>query len=390
MRKPESATATGADAAANATSDSAADAAAGATSGATPGAGRTEHRHADRLHLPVWLAVAIAVLCGAGTAVQSRINGELARELGDPYTTAAISFGSGLVILLITLAVWRPGRVGFGKLRVQLRERRILWWMLFGGLAGAYFVTTQGLSAGVLGVAVFTVAIVAGQTIGGLVFDLIGLGPGGRRPVTATRLTGALLALAAIGWAVSGQLAHEVPLLLMLLPFAAGVGAAWQQAVNGRVRAAADSALTSTALNFIVGTTALVIVMFVHAGIEGFPAEFPTEPWLYLGGLMGCLFIAGQAIVVRIIGVLVLALAGVAGQLTAALALDLLAPTHGRVVDAATIGGTALALIAVGVASISRRRHRHRAASVGEGGSPGASTQPDASAQLETPARPGS
>jgi transporter family-2 protein len=318
-----------------------------------------EHRHVDRPRLPVLVAVVIAVACGAGTALQSRINGELARELGDPYTTAAISFGSGLVILLVALAVWRPGRRGFAKLHRQLRERRILWWMLFGGLAGAYFVTTQGLSAGVLGVAVFTIAIVAGQTVGGLVFDLIGLGPGGRRRITPTRLIGAVLALAAIGWAVSGQLSHDVPLLLMLLPFAAGVGAAWQQAVNGRVRSAAESALTATALNFIVGTSALVVVMLVHAGIAGFPSAFPTEPWLYLGGLMGCLFIAGQVIVVRIIGVLVLALAGVAGQLSAALALDLLVPTHARVVDAATIGGTALALIAVGIASISRRRHRH-------------------------------
>jgi transporter family-2 protein len=319
-----------------------------------------EHRHAERMHLPVWVAVVIAIACGAGTAVQSRINGELASELADPYTAAAISFGSGLVILLITLACWRPGRAGFGRLRGELRGGQIAWWMLLGGLAGAYFVTTQGLSAGVLGVAVFTVAIVAGQTVGGLVFDLIGLGPGGRRRVTAPRLIGALLALIAIGWAVSGQLAHDVPVLLMLLPFVAGIGAAWQQAVNGRVRSSADSALTSTVLNFAVGTTALLVVMLVHAGlVGGFPEALPAEPWLYLGGALGCIFIAGQAIVVRVIGVLVLALAGVAGQLTAALALDLLLPTHGRTVDLATIGGTALALVAVVIAGISRRRHRH-------------------------------
>lgn len=321
-----------------------------------------EHRHAERLHLPVSVAVVIALTCGGLTALQSRVNSELARELSDPYTAAAISFGSGLVILLITLVVWRPGRAGFSKLTAQLRDRRIAWWMLLGGLGGAYFVTTQGLSAGVLGVAVFTVAVVAGQTVGGLVFDLIGLGPGGPRRISLTRLAGAVLALGAIGWAVSGQFAHDVPVLLMLLPFVAGIGAAWQQAVNGRVRGAADSALTSTVINFVVGTTALVVVMLVHAVIEGFPTTLPTEPWLYLGGILGCLFIAGQAMVVRVIGVLVLALAGVAGQLTAALALDLFAPAHGRVVDVATIGGAALALVAVGIASISRTRHRHVAA----------------------------
>jgi len=323
----------------------------------TEGATSTPDASAKRRrHLPAWLAVIIALLCGAGTALQSRVNGELARELADPYMAALISFGSGLLILLVSLTVWKPGRAGFTQLRGQLRDRRIAWWMLTGGVAGAYFVTTQGLSAGVLGVAVFTVAIVAGQTVGGLVFDLIGLGPGGRRGVTLQRAAGAVLALGAIGWAVSSQLAHEVPLLLMLLPFAAGIGSAWQQALNGRVRAAADSALTSTVVNFLTGTTALVVVVLVHAAFAGFPTSLPTEPWLYLGGLLGCLFIAGQAIVVRVIGVLVLALGSVAGQLAAALALDLFVPTHDRVVDVATIGGTLLAIVAVGIASISRKR----------------------------------
>ena len=124
----------------------------------------------------------LAVVFGAGVALQSRVNGQLAAAIDDPYTAALISFGSGLVILLVALAFWRPGREGVGRVRDGLRAGRIAWWMVLGGLAGAWFVTTQGLSAGVLGVALFTVAIVAGQTIGGILFDLIGLGPGGRRP----------------------------------------------------------------------------------------------------------------------------------------------------------------------------------------------------------------
>ena len=221
--------------------------------------------------------------------------------------------------------------------------------------------TTQGLSAGVVGVALFTVAIVAGQTLGGIVFDLVGLGPGGRRPLTPTRVIGAVLALAAIGWAVSAQVAHDVPILLMVLPFTAGLGAAWQQAVNGRVRSAAESALTATVLNFAVGSTALVVVMLVHAASAGWPSAMPTEWWLYAGGAIGCIFIAGQAVLVRVVGVLVLALCGVAGQLTAALSLDLLLPTADAPVDLATIGGTVLALVAVVIASVGWTRRRHAA-----------------------------
>ncbi|RXZ67357.1 DMT family transporter [Agromyces albus] len=319
------------------------------------------HHHAERARLPLWLAVVFALACGALTAVQSRINGQLAGAIDDAFTAAAISFGSGLVILLVSLALWRPGRAGFPRVRAALRERRLAWWMVLGGLSGAWFVTTQGLSAGVIGVALFTVAIVAGQTIGGIVFDLVGLGPGGRRPLTVTRVIGAVLALAAIGWAVSAQLAHEVPLWLMLFPFLAGIAVGWQQAVNGRVKIEAGSALTATVFNFAVGTAALVVVVLVRAAIVGWPESLPGEPWLYAGGAIGCIFIAGQAALVRMVGVLLLALCGVAGQLAAALTLDLVLPTGGRPVDVATVGGTALALVAVVVASIRWSRRKHAA-----------------------------
>ncbi|GAA1809945.1 DMT family transporter [Agromyces neolithicus] len=307
----------------------------------------------------MWVAIVLAVVFGGGVALQSRVNGELAAAIDDPYTAALISFGSGLVILLVVLMFWRPGRAGFAKVRDGLRTGRIVWWMLLGGLAGAWFVTTQGLSAGVLGVALFTVAIVAGQTIGGIVFDVIGLGPGGRRPLTTMRVIGAVLAVAAITWAVSAQLPHDVPLLLMLLPFVAGVGAAWQQAVNGRVKVEAGSAFTATLFNFAVGSAALAIVVVVHAAIAGWPSSLPAEPWLYLGGAIGCVFIAGTAVLVRVVGVLLLALCGVAGQLATALALDLLLPTSDVPIDLATIGGTVLAVVAVVVASIRWTKHKH-------------------------------
>ncbi|WP_423784479.1 DMT family transporter, partial [Francisella tularensis] len=57
---------------------------------------------------------------------------------------------------------------------------------------------TQGVAVGVLGVALFTVGIVAGQVVGGLVLDRIGLGPGGRVMLTVPRMFGAVLAVIAV------------------------------------------------------------------------------------------------------------------------------------------------------------------------------------------------
>ncbi|GAA1056175.1 hypothetical protein GCM10017608_33260 [Agromyces luteolus] len=320
------------------------------------------HAHAESSRVPMQVAIALTIVSGGLVALQSRINGELARELADFSVAAAISFGSGLAILALLAAAWPEGRRGLRRALDAVRAGRVAWWMLLGGVAGAWFVATQGLAAGVLGVALFTVSIVAGQTLGGVVFDAVGLGPGGRRPLSPTRIAGAALALVAVGWAVSAQLAEAVPLQLMLLPFSAGIGVSWQQAMNGRVRTAAASALAATFVNFLVGTAVLVVVMLAHAASVGWPTAFPADPLLYAGGAIGCVFIAAQAVLVRRVGVLVLALGLVAGQLATALALDLLAPTSARPVGFATIGGTVLALVAVALASIRRRPARHVAA----------------------------
>lgn len=311
-------------------------------------------------HFPLWLALVFAILCGAGVALQSRINGELGSRLGDGVTAAVISFGSGLLILIVAMAIAPAGRRGLSRVVAALRGRELPWWYVAGGAAGAFLVLSQGVTAAVLGVALFTVSVVAGQTVSGLVLDRIGLGPGGRRPITPARLAGALVALAAVTWAVSSQFGGGVPVWLMLFPLIAGLGLGWQQAVNGQVRVVASSALTATFINFTVGTTVLLVLMAIDWSVRGLPNPLPAEPWLYAGGAIGCVFIAAAALLVRVTGVLLLGLATVAGQLVTALLLDLFAPTSTQPVAASTVGGTLLALVAVAVASV---RSRGRAGS---------------------------
>lgn len=307
---------------------------------------------------PLWLALVFAMICGAGIALQSRINGELGSRLGDGVTAAVISFGSGLLILIVAMAIAPGGRRGLGRVIAALRGRELPWWYVVGGAAGAFLVLSQGVAAAVLGVALFTVSVVAGQTVSGLVLDRIGLGPGGRRPITPARLAGAIIALGAVTWAVSSQFGGGVPVWLMLLPLIAGLGLGWQQAVNGQVRVVASSALTATFINFAVGTTVLLVLMAIDWSIRGLPNPLPAEPWLYAGGAIGCVFIAAAALLVRVTGVLLLGLATVAGQLVTALLLDVFAPTSSQPVAASTIGGTLLALVAVAVASVRWGRRR--------------------------------
>lgn len=311
--------------------------------------------HLAQSRIPVWVAVAFGVVIGALNAIQSRINGALGHELDDGFVAAAISFGSGLVLLGVAMLLSRGARRGIGRLREAVRGGSLSWWSLLGGVSGAFYVLSQSFTAALLGVALFSVGVVCGQTISGLAMDRFGIGPGGRRPLTAPRVTGAVLALVAVGWAVSGQLQADVPLWLIWMPLLAGAGQAWQQAVNGTVRVVSHSVLAATFVNFVTGGAALAVVLAAHVAVSGWPAGLPAEPWLYLGGVVGCVFIAASALVVRITGVFLLSLAVVSGQLLCALALDVFAPTGSLEVAGTTIAGTALSLVAVAVVGIRRR-----------------------------------
>ncbi|BCJ58568.1 DMT family transporter [Micromonospora endophytica] len=306
-------------------------------------------------------AVGLATTGGVAVAVQSRINGELAGRLGDGLAAAVVSFGLGLLLLSVLVPATRSGRRGLRALRGALTGGLLRPWQCLGGACGAFLVFTQGATVGTLGVAVFTVAVVAGQSGSSLAVDRAGIGPSGRQPVTGARLGGAVLTVVAVLLAVGDRLGDPATLGLALLPLVAGIGVAWQQAVNGRVRMATESTLTATFVNFTVGTTVLLAAFAVSVALRGRPpGSLPAEPWLYLGGPVGVVFIAVAATVVRFTGVLLLGLATIAGQVIGAVLLDALFPTAASRPGAATLLGALLTLAAVALAALGGRRRTGR------------------------------
>jgi transporter family-2 protein len=294
------------------------------------------------------LALTAAVVSGALVAVQQRINGDLAQSLHDPVLAAVVSFGTGLLLLSCVLAVRRDARA-----RVPVLSTLPWWWRL-GGLGGATLVAVGAAAAPRIGVALLTIGLVAGSTLGGLAVDKAGFGPGGHHALTPPRLLGAGLCLVAIAVSVSGGVHHASPVLLALV-FAAGTLIAVQQALNGRVRHATDP-VVATFVNFVVGTAALLVGLGVRELLVGVQAEaWPGADrwWLYLGGPMGATFVAVAAVVVRRLGVLRLGLAVTAGQVLGGLALDL-----SRGVPAATVVGVLLTLVAVAVSGVPPRSVR--------------------------------
>lgn len=312
--------------------------------------------HDRRRHgLVVVLSLLGTVAVGLLVAAQSRINGELAPGLvpaaeavvgwrgpapdrvAAGLDAALLSFGIGWVVVVLGALLTPRGRRGLRALTASVRSGRLRWWQMLGGVGGASFVAAQGIAVPVLGVAVFTVTVVAGLTVGGLLVDRQGLSPNGVRPFTARRVLGCLLAVGGVGLSVSGSLAGGLTtdagvvafVLVLVLALVVGVATAAQQAVNGHVAVRSGSPWTAGAVNFTAGVASLLVLRLVLVGTTA-PAPLPELPgqwWAYLSGPIGLSFIVLAALLVRTLGVLVLGLGNTAGQLVGSIALDELLPT---------------------------------------------------------------
>ena len=317
----------------------------------------------DARPLPAWLALGGAVAIGAMTAIQARINGVLGVRLDDGIVAGLVSFSVGLVILAAVIVAVPSMRAAAGRLFAGIRSRSIPFWMLLGGTCGALTVSTQGLVAGVLGVSLFSVGVVAGQTLHGLLLDRAGFGPAGVVAVTPGRVLGGALALVAVAISLSGDVLASAPLLLLLLPFLAGAGIAWQSGANGRLAQRISSPIGATLMSFMAGTIVLAIASAISMAVRGMPQSLPSEPWLYIGGLLGAGYILLGAFLVAHTGVLLMGLGSVLGQLSASIVIDLLWPTAGRPALWQLVGMIVVAFASVAVAVPRARRRRAGGAS---------------------------
>lgn len=316
--------------------------------GPTPATPHETHREH---HL---LALLGSLLAGVLGSVQGRMNGELSRRTGEPVEAAVWSFGSGLLVLTVVVLTVPAVRAGLGAVVAAVRSGRLRWWQGIGGLAGGLYVAVQSYAVPLVGVALFSVAVVAGQVGNALVVDRFGIGPGGPTPVAPGRVAAAGLAVVGVALSVSGRLdGSGLVLLPVLLALAAGAGAAAQAGVNGRVNHVSRHVLSTTWLNFTMGTAMLGVVAAGRWAAGGLHPSVPHDVpwWAWLGGLCGIAFIGTAAWAVRHLGVLLFSLAVVTGQLTAAVVLDLLDPATRPDVGVPVLAGVGVTLVAAVLAA---------------------------------------
>lgn len=297
----------------------------------------------------------VATLAAGGLlAVQARLNGALTDRVGSAELVTLLSFLTGTVLLAGLATARRLRSPGTVSLRAAARGGRP-WWLAAGPL-GAFLIVA--ISAGVpkLGVATVTVLTVVGQTVAGVVLDTRGHGGGRRVPLSGRRIGAVALAVVALGVAATaarpdGTTAAAVAVLAVVL-VVAGVASSLQQAANGAVATRTGDPVIAALASFATGAAVLLVAvlgvaLLAPGRIHG---PWPSEPWLYLGGVAGTVFVVITARVVRRVGVLTVALATVGGQLVGALLLDLLTGTN--TLDLASVVASFAVLASVALAGM--------------------------------------
>jgi transporter family-2 protein len=299
----------------------------------------------------------LAALSGLMIALQARANGELSHRLNNGLEAALVSFGSGLIIIA-AIAAFNPAiKEGIKNLRVAVANKEIAQWKLLAGALGGSFVAIQTHIVPLIGVAIYSVASIAGQTAMSLVVDRIGLTGGGKKLISGRRVAAAVLTVLAVFVSVFDRIdAKNLSLFAVVLGCIAGAVVGVQRALNGQINEHSHQSFTTSLLNFITGTSLLVILILggvLIGKIELVP--LPAGPWwIYTGGVIGVIYIAFTSTIVQHLGVLTFTLFSVGGQLVGSLVIDLISPTNGVNVSAYLVTGivmTYLGVIAGGVSS---------------------------------------
>jgi bacterial/archaeal transporter family-2 protein len=132
--------------------------------------------------------IAFAVVAGVAMSLQQAANGHLARATGEPIVASTVNFAVGVVALVAVAALatgLSPPHGWSGPVPEYL-----------GGLIGATLATTMAVLVSKMGVLRLMVAVIAGQTAGGLAVDLVA--PVHGETVTAATVAGVALTFVAV------------------------------------------------------------------------------------------------------------------------------------------------------------------------------------------------
>lgn len=303
------------------------------------------------------MLVVVAMMVGAIVPVQTAINTRLRQSVGSPIGATFLSFilavAASCVIALFATRTLVP------DLALAASEP---WWVWLGGFMGVMFIAGNIVLFPELGAVQTTILPILGQVIMGLLIDATGLFRYPQTPVGPLRLLGALLVL--IGIAMVLEIGRGVPLrgtarglrawLLRGFGVLMGMGSATQTAVNGYLGKVLHSSIQAGQISLAVGLILLfAMVLLIPAPRRAVASGVAPGPWwMWLGGVLGALFVFGGASLSPILGAGTTVIGSLVGMIICGQVLESLGIGGGSKGMPSSYRLAGLAIVLVGVAMV--------------------------------------
>ncbi|GAB4032205.1 DMT family transporter [Spirosoma jeollabukense] len=139
-----------------------------------------------------YIYILFAFLVGIAITVQAGVNANLRQAMANPILAAAISFGSGFVVLVLLFLATG------GSAPSSDTIKQVAWWKWAGGVMGAIYMITVIVSVPKIGTANLVSLSVAGQLLAAVVLDHYGLLGFSLHPANGWRLLGLVFIMAGV------------------------------------------------------------------------------------------------------------------------------------------------------------------------------------------------
>ena len=182
--------------------------------------------------------------------------------MGDSLEAAIVSFTTGLAFVSLIALFRKDVRLGFKEIFSAVSAKTLPRWRLGAGALGASFVAMQTHVVPIAGVALFTVASLAGQTAISLWVDHVGLIGSGKTLITKRRIIAAVITVIAVVVSALDRFSQsDFSVAAIFLAIVAGGWVGVQRALNGQINSYSKKSFATSLLNFITGTLFLLLLL---------------------------------------------------------------------------------------------------------------------------------
>lgn len=279
--------------------------------------------------------ILLGILMGLGLPLQTGINARLTHKLGSPYNASFVSFIIAFIFLLLLVFITEQNYfIPFSELAGEPL------WIWMGGVCGVIFLTGNIVLFARLGGVQTVIFPVLGQILMGLIIDNFGLFYAPQTDLTLLRVLGAILVLLGVINVVMAKKTldnnllnkpkRQHTLLWQIFGIIAGMLSTVQTAVNGHLGIILASPVKAAVISFIIGIALLavicVIILLQRKAVPALriePRRRENYPWwIWLGGILGGLFVLTNAYLSNIIGTGMTIIAILIGSTSGGLIID--------------------------------------------------------------------